>query len=176
VLRYLAGLLLATILLLLVLPLVGITQAKMLPPPLVYAKAEGKTQGRITGKEVSPTANPFHVGDHVYLVSYKFAAPAPPARGQTKPGAVQGYAGTVRVLDEGAYNAAQPGGYLPAIRYEKTYPEVNGVLAPEFLAGRSVGVGSNILSGWLLFLLLDLAVAYAIMVTVLERFGRQENI
>ncbi len=55
----------------------------------------------------------------------------------------------------------------------KSDPDINGI--PE-LGGRGIGPASNILSGWLLFLLLDLALAYFFMAVVLERFGKQENI
>lgn len=173
VLRFLGGLIIATLLLVLVLPFAGIPQSKFMPPPLVYAKAEGKASGKITGKEISPTANPFKVGDHIYLVSYKFQARPPLVKGQLKPGPYQVYTGTVRVNDEGTYNALQIGGYIPAIKFEKTYPDINGIDDPN--GGRSAGAGSNILSGWLLFVLLDLAIAYGFM-TLLERFGRQEDI
>jgi len=174
VLRYLGGLFLATVLLVLILPFLGVSQSKFLPPPMVYAKAEAKAVGKITSKEVTPTANPFKTGDHVYLVDYKFAAPPPLRRGEIKPGPKQVYNGTLRVGDESAYEAAQIGAFIRPIKYEKTYPEINGVDTES--GGRSVGAGSNILSGWLLFVLLDLILAYAIMALILERFGRQEDI
>ena len=77
VLRYLAGLFIATLLLVLILPFVGIPQSKFLPPFMAYAKATGSAWGVITKKEISPTANPFKTGDHVYLLDYKFKAPVP---------------------------------------------------------------------------------------------------
>ncbi len=174
VLRYLGGLIIASVLLFLILPFVGVAQSKFLPPPLVYAKADGRAVGRITGKSVSPTANPFKTGDHVYLVDYKFVAPTPQGGPPVKGSPKQAYTGTLRAPDEGAYNAAQIGAYIKPIKYEKTYPEINGIDTEN--GGRSVGAGSNILSGWLLFVLLDLILAYGIMALVLERFGRAEDI
>lgn len=177
VFRYLGGLLIATVLLFLILPFAGIATAKFIPPPLAYAKADGVASGVITAKTVSPTANPFRVGDHVWLIDYKFQAPAPPPRGETKPGPKQGYTGQVRV-GETLYGEAHAGAYIPKIKYVKSDPDINGIdnpAAAEFNSGRSVGAGSNIISGWLLFLALDLAFGYLLMLP-LERFGRQENI
>lgn len=127
----------------------------------------------VIGKEVSPTANPFKTGDHVYLINYAFRAPPPLGRGEIKPGPTLRYYGSVRVDDEATYEAVKKDDPIQVIRYEKTYPDINGVDGPQ--GGRSVGPGSNILSGWLLFVLLDLAMAYGFML-ILERFGRQENI
>lgn len=178
VFRYLAGLIIASILLGIGLPLAGIAPSKFLPPNLVYGGAQGKSYGRVTGKEVAPSANPFNVGDHVWLVSYQFPAHTPPARGDAKPGPVQVYHGSARV-DEQTYNAVQTGSLVPKIKYEITNPDINGIDVPSvqtFSNGRSVGAGSNILSGWLLFVLLDFVLAYLVMMLVLERFGTKENI
>ena len=67
----------------------------------------------------------------------------------------------------------QPG-QLVHVKYETTYPDISGIDKPDL--GLGCGPGSNILSGWLLFVLLDLILAYGIMALVLERFGRQEDI
>ena len=174
VFRYLGGLVIATILLGIGLTVAGIAPSKFLPPPIVYNTAQGKAHGVVISKEVAPTANPFKVGDHIYLVKYAFRAPPPLARGETKPGPTQRYYGEVRVPDEQTYDALQPDYPIAAIKYETTYPDINGVDAPN--GGRSVGPGSNILSGWIIFLVLDLALAYGIMMVVLERFGSKENI
>ena len=178
VVRYLAGLLIASILLGIGLPLAGIERSKFLPPNIIYANAAGKAHGVVISKEVAPTANPFSVGDHVWLVMYAFRAPPPLARGQTKPGPTQRYYGTARV-DEQTFNSAATDVPIPQIKYEITDPDINGIDAPYaqiFSGGRSVGAGSNILSGWLLFVLLDLVLAYGIMTFILERFGTKENI
>jgi hypothetical protein len=179
VMRYLGGLILASILLYLILPFAGIPQSKFLPPPIVYNKATGSAYGVITKKEVGPVTNPFKVGDHIYLLDYKFKAPTPPPRGQLQYGPKQLHTAQIRVDVSvwGDPDSAQKSGMQPGqtilVRYEKTYPDINGVYRPDL--GRGCGPGSNILSGWLLFLLLDLAIAYGFM-TLLERFGRQENI
>lgn len=180
VLRYLGGLFIATVLLFLILPLVGVTQSKFLPPPMVYAKATGSAYGVITKKDVSPTANPFKTGDHVYLLDYKFKAPLPAPRGQPQPGPKQVYNTQVKVdsatwgdMDNPQKSGMQPG-QIVHVKYETTYPDINGIDKPDL--GLSCGPGSNILSGWLLFVLLDLILAYGIMALILERFGRNEDI
>ena len=172
VLRFLAGFIVASLLLWLILPLCGIVPAKFLPPPIIYNNATGKAHGVVISKEVSPTGNPFKVGDHVFLVTYAFRAPPPLERGQTKSGPTVRYYGVART-DEPTYNAVQADDPIPKIKYEMTYPDINGI--DDDSGGRSVGAGSNILSGWLLFLLLDLAIAYGFMVA-LEQFTTKENI
>ncbi len=180
VLRYLGGLFLATVLLFLSLPFLGAAQSKFLPPPMVYAKATGSAWGVITKKEVSPTANPFKTGDHIYLLDYKFKAPLPAPRGQSQPGPKQVYNTQIKVdnatwgdMDSPRKSGMQPG-QMVHVKYETTYPDINGIDKPDL--GLSCGPGSNILSGWLLFVLLDLILAYGIMALVLERFGRNEDI
>ena len=178
VLRFLGGLLIASVLLFFLLPIVGIPPSKFLPPNLAYAKADGLVKGVVTKKEVQPTGNPFKVGDHIYLVDYQFLAPDPLTRGETKPGPKQTHTGQIRV-DETVWGDAdhpdksgiQPGQRV-AIRYDKTYPDINGIDS----LGRGCGPGSNILSGWIAFLVLDLALGYLLMLLVLERFGAKENI
>ena len=180
VLRYLGGLLIATLLLFLILPLLGVAQSKFLPPPLVYAKATGSAYGVITKKDVTPTANPFKTGDHVYLLDYKFKAPAALLRGQIKPGPKQVQNAQIKVdsatwgdMDNPLKSGMQIG-QVVHVKYETTYPDINGIDKPGL--GLGCGPGSNILSGWLLFVLLDLALGYGFMALVLERFGRQEDI
>ena len=125
----------------------------------------------------------------MYFVSYVFKAHTPPPRGQTQYGPVQTYQGTVRV-DQGQYDSvatteppdkfkgdqvitAVPG-QVVRVKYEKTYPYINGVQ----IAGqenRNIGEGSNILSGWLLWVVVTLFVGYLLMV-IFEQFGTKENI
>ena len=180
VFRYLGGLALATVLLFVILPVVGLPPSKFLPPSFAYAKATGSAWGIVTQKEVQPTSNPFKVGDHVFLLDYKFKAPDPAARGQTQPGASQIHTAQIRVdesvwgdFDHPHKSGVQPG-QLVHVKYETTYPDINGIDKPDL--GRGCGPGSNILSGWLLFLLLDLALGYLLMIIVMERFGTKENI
>ena len=65
-------------------------------------------------------------------------------------------------------------GKIVHVKNETTYPDIKGIDKPAL--GLSCGPGSNILSGWLLFVLLDLALGYGFMALILERFGRQEDI
>lgn len=178
ILRYLGGLAIATVLLVVLLPLAGIPPSKFLPPSAAYAKAEGLAPGRVTKKEVQPTGNPFKVGDHIYLVDYQFSTPEPLVRGETKPGPKQPRTGQIRVdgslwgdADHPDKGGVQPGQRL-AVRYDKTYPDINGIDG----VGRGCGPGSNILSGWIFFLVLDLALGYLLMMLVLERLGTKEDI
>jgi hypothetical protein len=180
VFRYLGGLVLATILLAIILPLVGIPASKFLPPNLAYSRATGEAYGLVTKKEIQPTGNPFKVGDHVYLVDYEFKAPAPPVRGQTQPGPKMLHQAQIRVdqavwgdMDHPKKSGIQPGQLLD-VNYVPNYPDINGIYKPDL--GRGCGPGSNILSGWLLFVLLDLVLGYLLMILVLERFGTTENI
>ena len=154
VLRYLGGLVIATVLLAMILPLAGLPSSKFLPPNVAYNNAAGIAVGVILKKEVQPTGNPFKVGDHVFLVNYKFKAPDPPPRGQVKPGPVQVHQAQIRVdesvwgdMDKPQSSGIQPG-QLVKIKYEKTYPDINGIVKPDL--GRGCGPGSNILSGWIL--------------------------
>ncbi len=180
ILRYLGGLVIATILLAIVLPLAGVPSSKFLPPGVAYDKATGGAVGVITQKIVQPTGNPFKVGDHVYLLNYKFKASDPPLRGQTQPAPKEVHQAQIRVddtvwgdTDHPEKSGIQPG-QLVHVKYEKTYPDINGIDRPDL--GRGCGPGSNILSGWIVFLVLDLALGYLLMMLVLERFGAKENI
>ncbi len=126
VMRYVAGLLIASVLLFFALPLVGIAPSKFLPPNLAYAKADGLAPGRVTKKEVQPTGNPFKVGDHIYLVDYQFLAADPLTRGEAKPGPKQLHTGQIRVdaevwgdADHPDKSGIQPG-QITRIRYDKT--------------------------------------------------------
>lgn len=180
VMRFLGGFLIASVLLFVALPFVGIPPSKFLPPNLAYTKATGSAWGRVTKKEVQPTGNPFKVGDHIYLVDYQFHAPDPLTRGETKPGPKQLHSGQIRV-DESVWGDAdnpgksgiQPGQYVH-VKYETNYPDISGIDRPDL--GRGCGPGSNILSGWILFLVLDLVLGFLLMMLVLERFGAKENI
>ncbi len=180
VLRFLGGLFIATVLLVLILPFAGIPQSKFLPPFVAYSKATGSARGFITKKEVAPTVNPFKTGDHIFLLDYTFRAPDPPLRGQVKPGPKQVHNAQIKVdaATWGDMDNPKKTGMLPGqivhVKFETTYPDINGIDKPDL--GLGCGPGSNILSGWLLFVLLDLVLAYGFMALVLERFGRQEDI
>ena len=180
VLRYLGGFIIASVLLVVLLPVAGIPPSKFLPPSVAYGKATGSAYGKITKKEVQPTGNPFKVGDHVFLVNYQFKASDPLVRGELKPGPKQLRTNQVRV-DEGVWgdmdhpntSGIQPGQTV-IVKYETTYPDISGIAKPDL--GRGCGPGANILSGWIIFLVGDFALGYLVMMLVLERFGAKENI
>lgn len=195
--RYLLGAVIAAILLAVVLPFVGIPSSHFLPPYIVWSKSQKEpgsvTRGTITDKYYDVTENPFNVGGKQYFVDYQFRAKAPATTGTTVAGKWQIFKGTVKV-DAGGYNAvsvnvdqttannAKAKTILPAfpgqpvrVQYEITYPDVNGILAPEGLSGRSIGAGSNTLSGWLIWLGAALVLGYFVML-LLERFSNTENL
>ncbi len=189
--RYLAGVVIAVILLALVLPLVGVPRSHYLPPGWVYAKAEGVTRGYITGKEYDVTNNPFDVGGKMWFINYQFRAKSPGPHGEPGLGSPQVYYGRVRV-DHDAYHQVAVGEdtnaadsavaqtVIPAapdqtvrVRYETSYPEINGIDAT--WGSRNIGAGSNNLSGWILWSVAALVLGYFVMLLI-ERFSNTENI
>ena len=162
--RFFIGLVIAIVLLGLVLPLIGIPKSHFLPPTWVYRKAEKVTSGRIV-KVYSPVTNdPFKVGEHMYFIDYVFQAPDPVS------GAAQTYNGTMR-LSQDLYQTSKVDERVP-IRYEKTYPWINGVDVEG--AGLGCGEGSNVLSGWLIWVLVSIVLAY-IIGKILGKYGVQED-
>jgi hypothetical protein len=170
ILRFLIGYVIASILMGLLLPKVGIPRAQLLPPALVYANATGKGSGVVTKKHWRPTANPFHVGDKVYLVSYAFKAKAPVLLGTTGGGKIERYTGTVKVEQE-VHDRMQIGDVVQ-IKYDPTYPVISGINQPGF--GRSGAQGSGLFSAWWLWMFLALLIGYLIA-PFLERFMLRES-
>jgi hypothetical protein len=142
------------------LPALGIPRSHWLPPPAVYALAAGQTAGTLTGKYAEPSSNPFRVGEQIYFVRFRFPARAPMTLGEKAAGRVRVYEGLVRV-EAGDYKAAQIGERVP-VRYEPTYPYVNGI--PSLPGGgRGVGEGSAVLGGWLVWPAATLLGGYLLM-------------
>lgn len=190
VIRYVLGVICGALFLGFVLPYVGIPSSHFLPPDHVWQRAQGVTRGTLTSKYYDVTQDPFNVGDLQFFVNYQYYAPAPLASGAAKVGKPQLYTGTVRLKDKNTYDhVATPPEVkagdakakeqvvvfpLPVrVRYEKTYPDISGIDAP--WGGRSIGAGSNILSGWLLWVLAAFVVGYFFML-LFERFGAKENL
>lgn len=169
--RYVVGLIVGWLLMFFLLPLAGITRAKIIPPSAAFSNAKGWTIGTVTAKRRDTTGNPFHVGDHIYFLDYTFYA-KPVWPGETVGPKTQ-YNGTFRV-DQSTYEAAKVDDRLK-IKYEKSYPWINGDGSTSGVLGRSVAEGSNVLSGWLIFVVLDFILAYIIML-ILERFTGREDI
>ncbi len=191
ILLLLMGVLVGGALLMFLLPIFGIPASHYLPPNRVYVTAQGEARGAIVSKYYSETGNPFHVGDDLYFLNYQFRAHTPPPRGVAVPGPVQTYTGTVRV-DKNTYdglpipasekNTKFTGGqviqlapYPVHIKYEKTYPEINGISDNWAAGSRNIGAGSALLSGWILWAIVALFLGYLLMM-LFERFGKQENI
>ena len=153
------------------LPLVGIPQSHFLPPAQVYAGAKGRTTGVITGKYREQSGNPLRSGHFWYFLTFTFSARAPQALGEPKPGVVRQYKGSV-VVDKSIHDSVQIGQRVP-VKYETTYPYINGIDDPR--AGRSSSEGSALLSGWLLWVLATLVLGYALM-TFASGFLKPENL
>ena len=189
--RYILGVIVGAILLAILLPFFGVPRSHYLPPAWVYPKAQGVTRGYITGKFYDVTNNPFNVGGKQWHVNYQFRAKALGPRGEPGLGQPQVYYGTILVdnstydkvalgEDKNTADKAIPGTLIPAapgqavrVRYEKTYPDINGIEAP--WGSRSVGPGSNNLSGWIIWSIVALILGYFIML-LFERFSHTENI
>jgi hypothetical protein len=184
--RYLLGLFISVIVLPLVLPHVGVPQTRFLPPPIVYQQATGLVPGDILKAYNVPTNDPFNVGGELYFVDYRFFAPpvdSPPGAKST-----QEYTGTVRIASKESYekfttpvfgtpaysmNGGNPVIQNITVRYEKTYPWVNGLDDPPI--GIGCGEGSNILSGWLIWVASVFVLAFIIMV-IIDQFASKEDI
>lgn len=199
IIRYVIGVIVAAILLAIVLPVVGVPSSRFLPPAHVWDVAKGYTRGEITDKFYTTTNNPFNVGDHIYHVEYAFNGKAPQSTGQAPTNKMTLYNGQVTVnkneydavlLPKGSTQAdkAKSNEKIPVVpgqnvrvKYEPTAPEINGTQAllvnGSWVAwgGRSTLGAANILSGWLVWVVVALALGYGLML-VLERFGGRENI
>lgn len=169
-LRFLVSLIISFVLLVVILPYVGIPQTHFLPPPLVYQKATSWTEGDITGLRYVPSSDPFRIGDRNYFCDYTFWAP----KMGEPPGSKHRfeYTGTVRLPDRVSYLMLQdtPPPYL-RIRYEATYPWINGVDDPPL--GVGCGEGSNILSGWLIWVGAVFVLAL-IFTAIINHFSRDD--
>lgn len=170
-LRLLVGMVIAALLLAVAMPAVGIPRSHLLPPALVYQGALGKTRGVVTAHRHRETSNFFHVGDQVYFLDYRFPAKTPAGLGVARPGAWKAYQGSVRV-DSGVQSAVKVGQEVP-VRYEITYPDINGIDAS--WGGRSEGEGSKLVSGWMFWAAGVLLLGYGIS-PLLERIWPRGNI
>lgn len=158
-LRYCIALLIATLLLALLLPLAGIPRAQLFFPAFAYSNARGKVSGVVSAKRQPPTSNPFKVGDHIDLIDYRFRAPYTPLLfGPQKSEPNHVYTGTVLVKED-YFDKVQVGQAVP-VKYEKTYPVISGIDEPG--VGRSGATGSGIFSGWLIWAVVSIVLAYLI--------------
>jgi hypothetical protein len=169
--RYAIAVAIAALLVIGLLPVVGIPTSQILPPPAVYGGAKEKTKGVVTGKKEQATPNPFRVGDMVYWVDYKFTATAPPLLFDKNAGKKREYQGKVAVK-KAFWDLVVPNGSTVPVRYEKSYPVINGIDSP--MGGRSVAQGSGWVSGWILYMLLIGLLGYVIA-PLLERIMLRES-
>jgi len=176
--RFILGTIVAVALLVGLVPLAGITRDKLLPPAVGYGEANKLARGVITRKYATPTANPFKVGDHIFMFDYQFVAPSPDAMQAGRPNATETYKGALRI-EQNIYGDESTGkggvyeGMPLRVKYDPAYPWINGIDAD--WGGRSVGEGSNILSGWLIWVVVALILGYLFMM-LFERFAKTENI
>lgn len=192
-LRFLIGLVVAVILLTIILPHVGVPTSRYLPPTLVYQKATGIVTGQVTNKDDQPSNNPFRIGDRIYFIYYTFSAPkvdqkidlpqVPVQPANDKPKKKQyikkpkleymDYTGEIRV-EKAAFDAYKVGDGI-SVRYEKTYPWVNGVDPVNGGMGVGVGEGSNILSGWLVWAGVAIVLG-ALIAAAISYFSEKEDL
>lgn len=193
IVRYILGVILAAIVLAIALPFFGVPASHYLPPAWVYQRAQGVTRGYIRSKYYDITNNPFNVGGQQYFVNYQFRAKSPGPKGEPDAGPPQVYSGVIHLsdanksiydnlpltIDKNTADKALPKAVLPTypipvrVRYEKTYPAINGIEAP--WGGRNIGAGSNSLSGWIIWSIVTLILGYLFMM-LFERFSNTENL
>lgn len=197
--RFLVGIVAAAILLAIVLPFIGVPFSRFLPPAHVWDKAQGYARGVVTDKFYSVTGNPFNVGGRLYFVDYAFYGKAAQGSAGAKSATPPTYYGQVKVSKDeydavlvpkdsaqtGKANASDKVAVVPGqdvrVKYEVSNPEINGTTALlensnwVTWGGRSVTGAANNFSGWLVWVIVALALGYGIML-LLERFGGRENI
>jgi hypothetical protein len=177
-LRYLVGLIIAVILLILILPHVGVPTTRFVPPPWLYQQAGSLTPGQVTNKRDEQTNDPFQIGKRLYFLDYTFDAPPIDQPDSKK---TVSYNGEVR-CDEDMYQHFEVRNQIE-VKYLKSYPWINGVEEKRYLGpgdvvsgpGLGCGEGSNILSGWLIWVGVALVAGYLVMV-VIDQFARKQDI
>ncbi|MDX1934883.1 MAG: hypothetical protein SFU56_19985 [Capsulimonadales bacterium] len=171
IVRFVVGLFLAALLLNIALPYAGIPKAQLYPPPFVYGNATGKTRGVVTRTYKQETSDPFHVGEKLSYVEYRFRAPYTPLLfGDPKSDPAKVYTGVAQVKNED-FDKFKQGVAVP-IRFETTYPVISGIDHPT--GGMNVGKGSGILSGWIGWAIVTVVIGYFLSGT-LERFMLRES-
>jgi hypothetical protein len=167
IIRFFIGLVIALVILPIGLPLVGVPKSHFLPPMWVYAQAKGTTQGQIINYRYSLSNNPFMVGTKLFFMKYQFRA-KPPV-GDTRK--MQMYYGEAQVPQE-IYHNVNVGDVCP-IRYEQTFPELNGI--DTTTVGQGCNGPNNVLGPWLVWPALAIFLAIVFML-ILDRVGAKEDI
>ena len=170
ILRFLIGCAIAALLVIGVLPAIGIPRAQILPPFAIYPQAKGKTLGYAAKVYKAAGANPFRVDEMVYYVDTRFKAKVPPMLGAKNVGKKEVYTGKVAV-DKPYWDTIKEGSQIP-IRYEVTYPDIHSIDTP--LANRSIGPGSKIMSGWILYMIGIVVLGYC-FAPLIERVALRES-
>ena len=167
--RYAICLIISAVLLALILPHVGISQSHFVPPSWAYRKADGQASGAITKTYSVQTDDPFYIGKRLYFWDYAFYAKVIPP-GKTKP-VMQPFTGEVRVLQD-SFDKRQMNDTV-LVRYVKDYPWINGLDNPQI--GISCGEGSNVLSGWLIWVGVAAVLAF-VFLGIMQYFLPKEDI
>jgi hypothetical protein len=167
IIRLFIGLVIALVILPIILPLVGVPRSHFLPPPWVYAQAKGTTQGRIINYRYSMSNDPFQVGLKLFFMKYEFRAK--PAVGNTTK--MQMFYGEAQVPQE-VYHNVNIGDVCP-IRYELTFPELNGI--DTTTVGRGCNGPNNIFGPWLVWPVVAIFLAIIFML-IMDRVGAKEDI
>lgn len=168
ILRLLIGCAIAALILVFLLPAIGIPKSYLLPPPVVYGSATGKTQAFVTAKKSAQHPNPFRTTEKVYYVNYQFRATPPvtllekPTEEEKKKKKV--YKGRASVPVE-LYNTLRdpdpskkddPQNKMRPetvpIRFEKTRPDINAITQTPNGNYLNEQGGGSLLGSWLLFI------------------------
>lgn len=165
ILRLLIGCALAALILVFLLPAIGVPKSYLLPPPVIYGTATGKTQAFVTEKKVAQHPNPFKSTEKVYYVTYRYRVPAPvnllekPTEEEKKKKKI--YTGRTTVAEslyrtlrdpdpskkEDQENKNRP--ETVPVRYEKTRPDISGITqGGNYLNEQK---GGALFGSWLLF-------------------------
>jgi hypothetical protein len=189
IMRFFLGWFIALVLLLIILPHVGVPQERFMPPSKVYANATGHAQGVVINKYTKPSVNPFHTEDRMNFLDYEFSVAPPAAAGVGLNSDAKNKANkksenptkaknliTLKstTLVQGLFYEQTEKGDAVQVRYEKTFPEINGIENPQ--AGQA-SVGPNVWYSmhWLRWVGLSLVLGYFIM-TIIDRFATRQDL
>lgn len=170
ILRFVIGFAIALGILSFAVPFANIPRSQLFAPILVYPSIKGRTTGMVTKRRDLPTSAWFRMGDRDYFIEYAFLAKSPLILGGPPPGKMTQYTGSVGV-SAADFEKVKAGQKIP-VRFDPTYPDINGVDAP--WGGRS-GIGaSRMISGWIFWFFGTIALGYVIAPLV-ERIALRES-
>jgi hypothetical protein len=174
VLRFLIGCVIASLLLILILPAINIPKSYLLPPPIVYQNAKGTTIGFVNLKTGGANPNPFRTTEPMHYITYRFRAVPPNTMlEKATPDEIakkKVYVGRANVT-ENFYQYVKIGDTIP-IRYEVTRPDISGI--DKDGGGTNDQAGGALIGSWVLFVLGVLVLGY-MMAPLLQRIMLRED-